>query len=202
MLKEMYGGLSCRYGIEILKRLIAIHFARHKYRYILILEVISMATKAQLKAQAKYDKKNTQQVVLKLNIKHDADILAKLQNEANKQGYIKDLVRKDMRNLESVLSLDSIKYLLLPIVHRYDIQSVSIFGSYARNEAKPGSDVDLLIDGGNYQGLIEYMNMIDEIRSVLGRNVDVVTQASLDQSRTKADLIFKKNVENERIVLV
>lgn len=107
-----------------------------------------------------------------------------------------------MRNLESVLSLDSIKYLLLPIVHRYDIQSVSIFGSYARNEAKPGSDVDLLIDGGNYQGLIEYMNMIDEIRSVLGRNVDVVTQASLDRSRTKADLIFKKNVENERIVLV
>lgn len=202
MLKEMYGGLSCRYGVEILKRLIAIHFARHKYRYILILEVISMATKAQLKAQAKYDKKNTQQVVLKLNIKHDADILAKLQNEANKQGYIKDLVRKDMRNLESVLSLDSIKYLLLPIVHRYDIQSVSIFGSYARNEAKPGSDVDLLIDGGNYQGLIEYMNMIDEIRSVLGRNVDVVTQASLDRSRTKADLIFKKNVENERIVLV
>lgn len=161
-----------------------------------------MATKAQLKAQAKYDKENTQQVVLKLNIKHDADILAKLQNEANKQGYIKDLVRKDMRNLESVLSLDSIKYLLLPIVHRYDIQSVSIFGSYARNEAKPGSDVDLLIDGGNYQGLIEYMNMIDEIRSVLGRNVDVVTQASLDRSRTKADLIFKKNVENERIVLV
>ena len=161
-----------------------------------------MATEAQLKAQAKYDKKNTQQVVLKLNIKHDADILAKLQNEANKQGYIKDLVRKDRRNLESVLSLDSIKYLLLPIVHRYGIQSVSIFGSYARNEAKTSSDVDLLIDGGNYQGLIEYMNMIDDMRSVLGRNVDVVTQASLDRSRTKADLIFKKNVENERIVLV
>lgn len=161
-----------------------------------------MATKAQLKAQVKYDKKNTQQVVLKLNVKHDADILAKLQNEANKQGYIKDLVRKDMRNLESVLSLASIKYLLLPIVHRYGLQSVSIFGSYARNEAKPDSDVDLLIDGGNYQGLVEYMNMVDEMRSVLGRNVDVVTQASLDRSRTVADLMFKKNVEKERIVLV
>lgn len=161
-----------------------------------------MATEAQLKAQAKYDKKNTQQVVLKLNVKHDADILAKLQNEANKQGYIKDLVRKDMRNLESVLSLASIKYLLLPIVHRYGLQSVSIFGSYARNEAKPSSDVDLLIDGGNYQGLVEYMNMVDEMRSVLGRNVDVVTQASLDRSRTVADLMFKKNVEKERIVLV
>ncbi len=161
-----------------------------------------MTTEAQLKAQAKYDKNNTQQVVLKLNVKHDADILAKLQNEVNKQGYIKNLVRKDMRNPMSVLSLNSIKFLLLPIVYRYRIESVSVFGSYARNEAQPGSDIDLLIDGGNYQGLVEYMSMIDEMRSVLGRNVDVVTQASLDQSRTKADLLFKKNVEKERVILI
>ncbi len=49
-----------------------------------------------------------------------------------------------------------------------------------------------LIDSGDYQGLVEYISMIDEMRSVLGRNVDAVTQASLDQSRTKADLLFKK----------
>lgn len=161
-----------------------------------------MVTQAQLKAQAKYDKKNTQQIALKLNVKHDADILAKLQNVANKQGYIKDLVRKDMRDQMHTKSLDSIKFLLLPVVHRYGIKSVSVFGSYARKEAKPTSDVDLLIDGGNYKGLVEYMNMIDEMRSVLGRNVDVVTQASLDRSRTKADLLFKNNVEKERVVLI
>lgn len=161
-----------------------------------------MATEAQLKAQAKYDKNNTQQLVLKLNIKHDADILAKLHNEANKQGYIKALVRNDMRNPMSVLSLDSIKFLLLPVVRRYGIESVSIFGSYARNEAKPTSDVDLLINGGNYQGLVEYMSMVDEMQSALGRNVDVVTQASLDKSSTKADLLFKQNVEKERIILI
>lgn len=161
-----------------------------------------MVTKAELKAQAKYDKKHTKQIGLKLNLNHDADILAKLNNEENKQGYIKDLIREDLRNTSGVLSLDSIKFLLLPVINRYGIKSISVFGSYARNEAEPSSDVDLLIDGGNYQGLVEYMNLLEEMRSALGRNVDVVTQATLDQSQTKADLIFKNQIEREKVVLI
>lgn len=161
-----------------------------------------MATKAQIKAQAKYDKENTKQVILKLNLNNDADILAKLENEKNKQGYIKELVRRDMRSAENILSIEAIKYLLLPVVKKYKIKSVSLFGSYARNEAKHSSDVDILIDGGNYKGLIEYMDMVNEMKKVLGREVDVVTQNSLDESRTKADKVFKRNIEKERIVLI
>lgn len=56
-----------------------------------------MATsKAQLKAQEKYDKVNTIQIKLKLNKKTDADIIAWLYNNENKQGYIKSLIRADM----------------------------------------------------------------------------------------------------------
>ena len=161
-----------------------------------------MATEAQIRAQAKYDKSNTRQVVLKLNVNTDADILARLDDTSNKQGYIKNLVRSDMRNSSGVLSLDSIKYLLLPVVKKYGIESLSIFGSYARNEAKPASDVDILINGGNYHGLIEYMNMVDEMKRVLERDVDVVTQSSLDTCRTETDMIFRDNVEKERLVLI
>ena len=161
-----------------------------------------MATEAQIRAQAKYDKSNTRQVVLKLNVNTDADILARLDDTSNKQGYIKNLVRSDMRNPSGVLSLDSIKYLLLPVVKKYGIESLSIFGSYARNEAKPASDVDILINGGNYHGLIEYMNMVDEMKRVLERDVDVVTQSSLDTCRTESDMIFRDNVEKERLVLI
>ena len=46
--------------------------------------------------QARYDAKNTTQVALKLNLKTDADILAKLALVANKQGYIKALIRADL----------------------------------------------------------------------------------------------------------
>ena len=54
-------------------------------------------SKAQLRAQAKYDKDNTVQVKLKLNKKTDADIISWLDDINNKQGYIKELIRADMR---------------------------------------------------------------------------------------------------------
>ena len=48
------------------------------------------------KAQEKYDKKSIKGVYLKLNKVTDADILAKLDQVKNRQGYIKDLIRKDV----------------------------------------------------------------------------------------------------------
>ena len=56
-----------------------------------------MASEAQKRASAKYDLYNTKQVKLKLNLKTDADILDWLDGISNKQGYIKELIRKDMK---------------------------------------------------------------------------------------------------------
>ena len=55
-----------------------------------------MATESQRKANRKYDKNNTKQLMLKLNLKTDKDILDKLNSVGNKQGYIKNLIRKDI----------------------------------------------------------------------------------------------------------
>lgn len=54
---------------------------------------------AQLKAQAKYDKANTVGVYLKLNKATDADIIEHLHKVSNRQGYIKELIRDDIRRL-------------------------------------------------------------------------------------------------------
>lgn len=54
---------------------------------------ISEATK---RAVRKYDERMTRQFNLKLNIKTDADVIKKLDSIANKQGYIKRLIRMDM----------------------------------------------------------------------------------------------------------
>ena len=55
-----------------------------------------MSTDAQKRATAKYDAANTIRYHLKLNKQTDADIIAHLDMIDNKQGYIKDLIRKDM----------------------------------------------------------------------------------------------------------
>ena len=55
-----------------------------------------MATEAQKRAVLKYEAKNTVQLHLKLNIKTDADILQRLDEVDSKQGYIKELIRRDI----------------------------------------------------------------------------------------------------------
>lgn len=51
------------------------------------------------KAQEKYDKTHTIRMCgMKLNLKTDKDIINKLTSLSNKQGYIKNLIRKDIKN--------------------------------------------------------------------------------------------------------
>lgn len=59
-------------------------------------------SKAQLRAQAKYDKDNTVQVKLKLNKKTDDDIIKRLAAADNMQGYIKELIRADILKDNSI----------------------------------------------------------------------------------------------------
>lgn len=47
--------------------------------------------------QRAYDKANTKGLYLKLNIRTDEDILSKLDKVDSKQGYIKELIRKDIK---------------------------------------------------------------------------------------------------------
>ena len=55
-------------------------------------------TEATARAVAKYDAANTKQIKMKLNTTTDADILAKLEAVGNVQGYIKELIRADIKS--------------------------------------------------------------------------------------------------------
>ena len=49
--------------------------------------------------QEKYDKANTIRICgLKLNLKTDTDIIQMLKSKTNKQGYIKELIKKHIKN--------------------------------------------------------------------------------------------------------
>ena len=162
-----------------------------------------MVSEAKKKAQLRYDKYNTRQIILKLNTKTDADIIGKLDNAGNKQGYLKDLVRASLRGDTGVLSLDSIKLLILPVAKRNALDSISLFGSYARNEARPESDVDLLIDGGNYNGLFGFMEIKEQFEEALKKKVDLISRTALEENKTESGLLFRRNVNrDERVVYV
>lgn len=56
-----------------------------------------MVSKAHIKASNKYDKENTKSVLLKLNLKTDKDIIEHLNSVGSKMGYIKSLIRNDIK---------------------------------------------------------------------------------------------------------
>lgn len=61
------------------------------------------------------------------------------------------------------------------IVETHGGHNVRVFGSVARGDARPGSDVDLLVDVEPGTGLLELGAMEDELEQALDRSVDVVT---------------------------
>ena len=56
-----------------------------------------MVRESKLRANAKYDKQNTTGLYLKLNKNTDIDIIERLSAQENKQGYIKLLIRDDIK---------------------------------------------------------------------------------------------------------
>lgn len=55
------------------------------------------SSEARKRAVSKYDASHTKQIKLKLNLETDKDILERLDEMDNKQGYIKSLIRADIK---------------------------------------------------------------------------------------------------------
>jgi len=65
------------------------------------------------------------------------------------------------------------------VARRHGAKAVRVFGSVARGTAAPGSDLDLLISLDSQRSLIDLIAIKQELEDLLGRRVDVVTEAAL-----------------------
>jgi uncharacterized protein len=68
---------------------------------------------------------------------------------------------------------------VLGIAGRYGATNLRLFGSVARGEERPDSDVDLLIDLGQERGFGDYLGLAEELEALLHRRVDLVLSRSL-----------------------
>ena len=59
------------------------------------------------------------------------------------------------------------------------VRSLSLFGSVARGEAGPQSDVDVLVEFDGRATFDRYMDLVLALQDWFGRRVDLVTQRSL-----------------------
>lgn len=71
---------------------------------------------------------------------------------------------------------------ILKIAAKHGARNVRVFGSVARGEANEQSDVDFLVDMEPGRSLLDMGGLLMDLRGLLGRNVDVVTERGLKTS--------------------
>ena len=75
---------------------------------------------------------------------------------------------------------------ILRIAAQHGAHNVRVFGSVARGEAHPDSDVDLLVEMEAGRSLLDLGGLLMDLQALLGREVDVVTDKGLrDRIRTR-----------------
>lgn len=104
-----------------------------------------------------------------------------------------------------IYTLNELSSLISPVANKYNLNSVYLFGSYARNEADENSDIDILIDreGSLIKSLFDMSRLYNDLTNILQKNIDLVTIQTLNQKTTrerKPQLVY--NIEKEKIRII
>ena len=94
--------------------------------------------------------------------KSDVNIINHLDNIENRNGYIVSLINTDINN--SIYTIKEIKNIIKPILNKYGINDIYLFGSYARGDAKETSDIDIYCNKGNIKTFIDQGLLEDELK--------------------------------------
>ena len=88
------------------------------------------------------------------------------------------------------LSADDTK-IIIQIAQNHGAKSVSLFGSFARGDAQPSSDIDILVEFESGRSLFDLIRLERELKETFGLEVDVVTPNSL-HPRIRARVMEEK----------
>ena len=65
------------------------------------------------------------------------------------------------------------------VANKHKAEKLWVFGSCARKEERPDSDVDMLVKFGSGVGLVEYVRFERELAHLLGRKVELTVNSAL-----------------------
>ena len=103
-----------------------------------------------------------------------------------------------------IYTLDEIKKRVFPVIQKYNIPAMYLFGSYARGEATEESDLDFLVDttGTNLTSLLSLGALYCDLEEVFQKSIDLITVRSVRQNaETESERSFRDTVIRERVKL-
>ena len=91
------------------------------------------------------------------------------------------------------MSIETIKNKISPILKKYPISEAFLFGSVARGEQRPDSDVDVLVKFTRMGGLFEFVGIKLELQEALdGKPVHLVQDEAVRKE-------FRSSIEKDKV---
>ena len=94
----------------------------------------------------------------------------------------------------NVYTLDEIRQIAAPIARNYDIAALYLFGSYARGEATPESDIDFRVDRGDMKDLLSLGELFCDLEDGFDKKLDVLTTQMLSPA-------FLQSIRPEEVLI-
>ena len=96
--------------------------------------------------------------------------------------------------LDTILNIETIREIIAPIAAEYGVESIYVFGSYARGEATTDSDIDFLVFGGKNFKRSYVFALAEEVRKALGKEVDMFEISEINTDSSFYETIMKEKV--------
>ncbi len=85
---------------------------------------------------------------------------------------------------------------IVTTLERYGAKKIAIFGSYARDEAKPESDIDIIVEFSERKSLLDLVGIEQELSDALGVKADLLTEKSIspyliDRIKSEMKVIYE-----------
>ena len=93
-----------------------------------------------------------------------------------------------------IYTLDEIRSIARPIAQRYGIAGLYLFGSYARGEATPQSDIDFRVDRGNIVDMLELGGLYSDLEDSFQKPINVLTTQMLSHE-------FLNSISSDEILI-
>lgn len=93
---------------------------------------------------------------------------------------------------------------IIPVLKSRGVRKAALFGSVVRDEAKKGSDLDLLVDLTDDKSLLDLVSLKFELENVLKTKVDVLTYDAIHPLLkniilNEQKIIYEKRMYGEHI---
>ncbi len=93
------------------------------------------------------------------------------------------------------IDIEDLKRKILPILQRYGVKRVGLFGSYVRGDMREDSDIDILVEIEKDISLLDFVGLKLEIEEALGIKVDLVEYNTIKP-------LLRERILKEQVVIL